>query len=92
MITLETRLYAVVESCGLPLMFCEAENAEKAVQKATGHRLSKALPASQGDWIVAPVTTAQRPEIEALPPESVVAYLLKLPKVEGRSNPLTTII
>ncbi|RON06357.1 hypothetical protein [Pseudomonas brassicacearum] len=92
MITLETRLYAVAESCGLPLVFCEAENAEMAVQKVTGQRLSKALSASQGDWVVAPITPEQRPEIETLPPESVVPYLLKLPKVEGRTNYLTTII
>jgi hypothetical protein len=92
MITLETRLYAVAESCGLPLMFFEAENAKSAVLKATGQQLSKASSASEGDWIVAPVTVEQRADIEALSSESVVPYLLKLPKVEGRTNHPTTII
>ena len=92
MITLETRLYAVAESCGIPLVFCETKNARSAALKATGQHLNKSLVASEGDWIVAPVSTEQRAEIEALPPESVVPYLLNLPEVEGRTNPLTPII
>ncbi|MCY1441555.1 hypothetical protein D3C76_1187930 [compost metagenome] len=92
MITLETRLYAVVESCGLPLVFCEAENAASAVLRATGHHLSKALSASEGDWVVAAITPEQQSDIEALPPESVIPYLLQLPTVEGRFQHPTTII
>lgn len=77
-------LYAVANSCGLPLEFPEAENPSTAVNIVSGGpRTRSNRDSSSWEWIVVPVTPEQRTQIQAIPADQVVARLLTLPGVVG---------
>lgn len=77
-------LYAVANSCGLPLQFPEAKNASTAVNIVSGGpRTLSNGDSTSWEWIVVPVTPEQRTQIQAIPADQVVAHLLTLPGVAG---------
>ena len=77
-------LYAVANSCGLPLQFPEAENASTAVNIVSGGSRTRSNGnSSSWEWVVVPVTSEQRTQIQAIPADQVVAHLLTLPGVAG---------
>ena len=77
-------LYAVANSCGLPLQFPEAENASTAVNIVSGGSRTRSNgDSSSWEWVVVPVTSEQRTQIQATPADQVVAHLLTLPGVAG---------
>lgn len=85
MITVDRPSFAVAESCGIPLYVVDAHNAFEAVSLAADGVHHKALDDSSCNWVVAKVTPEQRAEVESLPVESVVSYLLSLPEASRYS-------
>lgn len=76
------RLFAVANSCGLPLEFPEAQNASTAVSIISGApRPLSSRGSPSWEWIVVPVTPEQRTQIQAIPADQVVAHLLTLDEV-----------
>lgn len=84
MATNDLRTFAVAESCGMPLTIVDALDPRAVVAMATGSEHEKAPDASLGNWVVAEVTPQQRLEVESLPAESVISYLLSLPRSHWR--------
>ena len=77
-------LYAVANSCGLPLEFPEAMNPPTAVSIVSGApRMRSNGDSASWEWIVARITPEQRTQIQAIPADQVVAHLLTLPGVAG---------
>lgn len=83
-VSVVNHLYAVANSCGLPLEFPEAENASTAVNIVSGGpRMRSNGDSASWEWIVVPVTPEQRSQIQAITADQVVAHLLTLPGVVG---------